>query len=222
MAFHPQSGLYLLFLLVSLGYLTYNRFVLSKNKKAIPPLISEKRKNEYRSWLSITRQKMPNEPSVVYKYWFLTYQKTENAEEREKLLKAFIEKKEIIQKISHDSIGRIIEKLDSESNLDQEFVRQLYFHFLMLTTFSDEKTKLEALPISKILLPIDPNEFQEYLNQTYFDIAFIDLLPDKLKELSNYSQLKNFDANIVNFFDEDPNSGIELNTDQSIITIAHR
>jgi hypothetical protein len=57
----------------------------------------------------------------------------------------------------------------------------------------------------------DSIKFEEHLNQEIFDIAFLDLLPGKIKQLSESSRRATIDANIVNFFDEDPFNGIQLN-----------
>jgi hypothetical protein len=208
-----QTGIYFLYILLSIGYLSYKRIKIIKARKTNLPSIHEQLKEDYLAWLVKAKQKMPNEPSEVYKYLFLTYQKPMSPVEREELFTAFINKKHTIAETSHSSLSRILSEIDTENKLDAEFVRLLYYHFLLLSIFSEEKIKLEKYSLEVIGTTnrmLDINIFIGYLNQESFDISFIHLLPEKVKELSELAKLKSIDTNIVNFFDEDPYSGIQL------------
>jgi hypothetical protein len=179
------------------------------------PSIDQSLKNYYLGWLEKAKQQRPNEPSLVYKYWFLTLQKTSHSQEREKLLNGFIEKKHIIELVSTESLSKILCRLEFDKKPDDEFIRILYYHYLLITIFSEEKTRLENFPIEFICRSVemmDVDTFKNYLNMESIEIVFIHLLPDKLKEISESAKHKTIDTNIVNFFDEDLFSGIQLNT----------
>jgi hypothetical protein len=193
--------------------LSYKQFQRIKAKKQKLSLIENKYKEDYLAWLAKAKQKMPNGPSEVYKYLFLTYQKQMSPVDREELFASFIKKKLIIEETSHSSISRIVSKINPENKLDEEFVRLLYYHFLLLSIFSEEKIKLETFPIEVIATTnrmLDMSIFKEYLNQELFDTSFKHLLPEKIKELSELGKSNPLDPNIVNFFDEDSYSGIQL------------
>jgi len=170
-------------------------------------------KEGYLAWLPKAKQAIPNQPSVVYKYWFLIYQKTTSPDDQDRLLGAFIEKRKAIETLSHSSLQRILSMITIDNRIDEEFVRLLYFHFILLSVFSEEKVRLETESIESIEhrnALLDMETLEMYLNQPSFDIAFRDLFPEKLKHLSDLSRKDSIDINIVNFFDEDACSGIQL------------
>jgi hypothetical protein len=202
-----------IFILFTIGFLAYKRIKVKKIVRSQPSNENAFKEN-YLTWLAKAKQKLPNEPSEVYKYWFLACQKTSSPEVRKKLLDAFIEKKRITETVSHLSISRILGKTRLDGKLDDEFVRQLYYHFLLISIFTQEKIVLETTSFVSVYDTdglFDSIKFEEHLNQEIFDIAFLDLLPGKIKQLSESSRRATIDANIVNFFDEDPFNGIQLN-----------
>jgi hypothetical protein len=208
-----QSGIYFFYMAVSIGYLAYRRAKIRRARKKFPHSIDDRCKEDFLAWLANAKRLKPNEPSEVYKYWFLTCQKTSDSKDRETLLNAFVEKRRAIEAASHDSMPKILGKIPPEYKPDDEFVRILYYHFLLLSIFTEEKIRLETTPIDALNIDdgvFDVNSFRDYLDQESFEIAFRDLLPGKLEQLSELSRHDSIDTNIVNFFDEDISSGIRL------------
>ena len=214
-----QSGIYFLYFLISIGYLSYRRARFRKARRNRPPSTDERYREDYLAWLAKAKQQKPNEPSEVYKYWFLAFQKTSDSSERDSLMIAFMEKKRAIELASRSSISNILGRLERGDRLDAEFVRILYYHFLLLSIFSEEKIRLETSSLESIEAgnrSFEMDSFREYLCRESFSIAFIDLLPEKLRQLSELSRRESIDPNIVNFFDEDIYSDIRLDAGNRI------
>jgi hypothetical protein len=158
---------------------------MQEDVKESPQQVANQR--PYLAWLEEAKKTRPNEPSEVYKYWYLAYQKTEDSEEASKLINSFQLKKLVIELAGGAMAEDIREKMVQKGQVDDSMIKLIKIwscQFLIGIVFEEEKTKLETLPLESILSMnemFDRKKYETYLRQEKFQVNFLELAMKKFK-----------------------------------------